>query len=76
MTYTQLEDPENAGTYESFTCQTTYTQTQSHTPIDNVKVRNYYGPGRFSSTEEVGTGANTLKGDQFIDINYEGLMYD
>ena len=76
LTYTQLEDPDKKGTYESFTCQTVYSTTQSHASLKDVIVRNYYGPGRFSETEGDDTGSNTSNSDRFFDINYEGLMYD
>ena len=73
LTYTQIEDPDNLGQYESFTCQATYDQSKKHS--DEAIVRNYYGPGRFS--ELPGTaGANQPTSSSFVDINYEGLMYD
>ena len=76
LTYTQVENPDNPGTYESFTCQTTYYRMQSYAPIEKVIVRNYYGPGRFSNTSTKDNAKGTSNADQFIDINYEGLMYD
>ena len=53
MTYTQLEDPENPGYYESFTCQAVYKQGRAYADPESVIVRNYYGTGRFSETAQV-----------------------
>ena len=47
-----------------------------HAPLQNIVVRNYYGPGRFSELNDENTGANVAAESTFIDINYEGLMYD
>ena len=56
-------------------------------PLEEVTVRNYYGPGKFAEIEadsEDTTDTSTQPpvassnsgGTSFIDINFEGLMYD
>ena len=70
--YTQLEDPSNAGSYESFTCQATYTKGDLYSDPASVIVRNYYGTGRFSETADAENSADT----GFLDINFEDLVDD
>ena len=75
LSYTQIEDPDNAGYYESFTCQVAYRRSATHADLNNVSVRNYYGEGLFADPKDTNVGANTAT-TSFIDINYQGLMYD
>ena len=72
LMYTQLEDPANAGSYESFTCQASYAKSKEYADPASVIVRNYYGSGRFSETID----AENSTESGFLDINFEDLVDD
>ena len=72
LTYTQIMDPNNPGYYESFTCSTIYRKANQFADPATVKVRNYYGKGRFSSPNS-GLGDRSTN---FRDINFEDLVDD
>ena len=72
--YTQLEDPNNAGTYESFTCQSAYKKTNLFADPYSVIVRNYFGTGRFSETAD--SSENGSADHAFMDINFKDLVDD
>ena len=72
LMYTQLEDPANLGSYESFTCQAAYQKANAYADPASVIVRNYYGSGRFSA---IADGENAAESG-FLDINFEDLVDD
>lgn len=81
LMYTQLENPASEGTYESFTCQATYSKSSLFAEMDNIVVRNYYGTGRFSETatsdaEDEGDSQEGRQQQGFFDINFEDLVDD
>ena len=50
LMYTQLENPNEEGSYESFTCQAEYRKSNSFADPASIVVRNYYGTKLFSET--------------------------
>ena len=70
LTYTQIFDPHNPGHFESFSCQATYSKENDFADPTSVKVRNYYGQGRFAQA------LNELSDNHFRDINFEDLVDD
>ena len=70
LTYTQIIDPHNPDYYESFSCQAIYSKENMFADPATVKVRNYYGQGRFAQA------LTTTTANKFRDINFEDLVDD
>ena len=47
--WASIPDPDNSGTFESFTCTAHYTRNAEHS--DFVKVNNFYGSMLFTQDE-------------------------